>query len=176
MITGAGLEHTIPQPPAPAGSPLRPPEGDALLATKLYVSPLRPGPVSRPRLLARLQQGLRGRLFLLTGPAGSGKTTLLGEWLAPGEHCSTFERFFAVPFPVAATAAAGHGHAAGRPWRFLLLAIVLHGAVNCSSVLLQAGLASLAGLEVWVALLATATTVLAFWLRRRGAAAAVAAS
>jgi hypothetical protein len=77
------------------------------------------------------------------------------------------ERFFAVPFHVAASAVTGYGYAAGRPWRCLLLAIVLHSAVNYSSILLQAGLASMAGLEVWVAVLATATVGLAFWLRRR---------
>ncbi|HOG46958.1 MAG TPA: hypothetical protein PLJ35_08445 [Anaerolineae bacterium] len=64
------------QSPTPAGPPLCPRPADALLATKLYIPPLRPGLVSRPRLLARLDQG----------PAGSGKTTLLSEWLARGGH------------------------------------------------------------------------------------------
>jgi len=38
--------------------------------------------VSRPRLLALLEQGLRGPLTLISAPAGSGKTTLLAEWAA----------------------------------------------------------------------------------------------
>ena len=38
--------------------------------------------VARPRLLALLEQGLRGPLTLVSAPAGSGKTTLLAEWAA----------------------------------------------------------------------------------------------
>jgi len=53
-----------------------------LLATKLYVPPLRPEMVPRPRLLQRLDEGLRlgHRLTLISAPAGFGKTTLLGAW------------------------------------------------------------------------------------------------
>jgi LuxR family transcriptional regulator, maltose regulon positive regulatory protein len=54
----------------------------ALLTTKLYVPPPRPNLVARPRLLARLQAGLRGKLTLLVAPAGFGKTTLLSAWIA----------------------------------------------------------------------------------------------
>jgi LuxR family maltose regulon positive regulatory protein len=47
---------------------------------------LRPRPaadaVPRPRLLARLRQGLECALVLLSAPAGAGKTTLLCQWLA----------------------------------------------------------------------------------------------
>ena len=50
--------------------------------TKLYVPPLRPGLVPRPRLVERLDRGLHGKLTLLSAPAGFGKTTLIGEWLA----------------------------------------------------------------------------------------------
>jgi len=55
-----------------------------LLTTKLYVPPSRPGLVPRPRLIERLDEGLRqGRkLTLLSAPAGFGKTTLLSEWVA----------------------------------------------------------------------------------------------
>jgi LuxR family maltose regulon positive regulatory protein len=55
-----------------------------LLKTKLYVPPVRPGLVSRPRLVERLDEGLRtGRkLTLISAPAGFGKTTLLSEWIA----------------------------------------------------------------------------------------------
>src|SRR5882724_7147592 len=38
--------------------------------------------VERPRLLALLEQGLRGPVTLVSAPAGSGKTTLLAEWAA----------------------------------------------------------------------------------------------
>jgi len=55
-----------------------------LLATKLFIPALRPGLVPRPRLIQRLDEGLRlGRkLTLISAPAGYGKTTLLSEWIA----------------------------------------------------------------------------------------------
>jgi hypothetical protein len=53
-----------------------------LLATKLYTPPLRPGLVSRPRLTARLVEGLAYTLTLISALAGFGKTTLLAEWLS----------------------------------------------------------------------------------------------
>ena len=54
-----------------------------LLATKLYIPPLRPNRVSRPRLLQRLNDGVRPgtRLILISAPAGFGKTTLAVEWV-----------------------------------------------------------------------------------------------
>lgn len=51
-----------------------------LLATKLYFPPARPALVKRPRLVERLQAGLRGPLTLISAPAGSGKSTLVSEW------------------------------------------------------------------------------------------------
>ena len=49
-----------------------------LLHTKLYLPPPRPNLVSRPRLLQKLDRGLRegNRLTLISAPAGYGKTTL----------------------------------------------------------------------------------------------------
>ncbi len=45
--------------------------------------PRLPAPhVARPRLLALLEQGMRGPLTLISAPAGSGKTTLLAAWAA----------------------------------------------------------------------------------------------
>lgn len=62
---------------------------DVLLQTKLYIPDLRPSLIPRPRLLAKLEQGLdpqtaffSGRLALICAPAGYGKTTLVSEWLA----------------------------------------------------------------------------------------------
>ena len=54
-----------------------------LLATKLYIPPLRPERVSRPRLIERLNAGPRSgrKLTLISTPAGFGKTTLLSEWV-----------------------------------------------------------------------------------------------
>ncbi len=53
-----------------------------LLETKLYIPKWRPGLVSRPRLIERLDQGAERKLTLVSAPAGFGKTTLLAEWLA----------------------------------------------------------------------------------------------
>jgi LuxR family maltose regulon positive regulatory protein len=58
-----------------------------LLQTKLYIPPNRPELVSRPRLIERLDAGLRqnqgfgSKLTLVSAPAGFGKTTLVGEWV-----------------------------------------------------------------------------------------------
>jgi LuxR family maltose regulon positive regulatory protein len=53
-----------------------------LLTTKLYIPPLRPGLVPRPRLIERLDDGLRRghKLTLVSAPAGFGKTTLIANW------------------------------------------------------------------------------------------------
>lgn len=52
------------------------------VVTKLSIPPLRPAHslVSRPHLLARLDQALTHRLAFVSAPAGFGKTTLLSEW------------------------------------------------------------------------------------------------
>src|SRR3990170_2752783 len=59
---------------------------DSILQTKLYVPPLRSSLVPRPRLIARLDAGLDGRLTLISAPAGYGKTTLITEWLQTEER------------------------------------------------------------------------------------------
>ena len=55
-------------------------QGIPLLTTKLFIPPLRPGWVPRPRLVERLNRGLHRKLILVSAPAGFGKTTLLNEW------------------------------------------------------------------------------------------------
>jgi len=57
---------------------------EPLLLTKLYIPPLRPKVVFRPRLIERLNEGLSAsrRLTLISAPAGFGKTTLVSEWIA----------------------------------------------------------------------------------------------
>jgi hypothetical protein len=72
-------------------SGLKPGDGmdTQILTTKLYIPPVRPGLVPRPRLLQRLDEGLRPghRLTLVSAPAGYGKTTLLSEWIhTSGAH------------------------------------------------------------------------------------------
>jgi LuxR family maltose regulon positive regulatory protein len=52
-----------------------------LLATKLYLPPLRPSIVSRPRLIERLNAGLQRKLTLISAPAGFGKTSLISAWI-----------------------------------------------------------------------------------------------
>jgi LuxR family transcriptional regulator, maltose regulon positive regulatory protein len=53
-----------------------------ILATKLYAPPRRGRIVLRPRLDARLNDGLERRLTLVSAPAGFGKSTLVAEWVA----------------------------------------------------------------------------------------------
>ncbi|MEZ4726191.1 MAG: hypothetical protein R3E79_03545 [Caldilineaceae bacterium] len=53
-----------------------------ILATKLYIPPSRPNLVIRPRLIERLNDGLDGKLTLISAPAGFGKTTLVSSWIA----------------------------------------------------------------------------------------------
>ncbi|HSR34808.1 MAG TPA: LuxR C-terminal-related transcriptional regulator [Anaerolineae bacterium] len=52
-----------------------------LLATKVFIPPVRPELVSRPRLIERLNEGMDRKLTLVSAPAGYGKTTLLSEWI-----------------------------------------------------------------------------------------------
>src|SRR5262252_7998327 len=54
------------------------PERDVLVATKFHVP--RSGFVPRPRLLARLAEGIGRGLTVVGTPAGFGKTTMLGDW------------------------------------------------------------------------------------------------
>ena len=51
-----------------------------LLKTKLFLPRVRPGLISRPRLLEQLNTGPQRKLTLVSAPAGFGKTTLLSEW------------------------------------------------------------------------------------------------
>ena len=55
-----------------------------LLSTKLFIPSTRPELVSRPHLIARLNEGLNRTpgMTLISAPAGFGKTTLVSEWLA----------------------------------------------------------------------------------------------
>jgi LuxR family maltose regulon positive regulatory protein len=53
---------------------------NTVLQTKLYIPRTRPSLVHRPRLIEKLNQGLAGKLTLVSAPAGSGKTTCIADW------------------------------------------------------------------------------------------------
>ena len=53
-----------------------------LLKTKLFVSPARPGLVSRPRLSRQLEAAQSSPFTLVSAPAGFGKTTVLTQWIS----------------------------------------------------------------------------------------------
>jgi LuxR family maltose regulon positive regulatory protein len=57
----------------------------ALLTTKLHVPHPRRMLVSRPRLLAQLDDGFTRPVTLVAAPPGFGKTTLLSDWIAQRE-------------------------------------------------------------------------------------------
>jgi LuxR family maltose regulon positive regulatory protein len=61
-----------------------------LVATKLFVPQVRPHRVTRSGLMARLNQGLGGKLILVSAPAGFGKTTLVSDWLQQREQPFTW--------------------------------------------------------------------------------------
>jgi LuxR family maltose regulon positive regulatory protein len=50
-----------------------------LLQTKLYIPPVRPESVPRPRLIERLNVGPHRKLTFVSASAGFGKTALLSE-------------------------------------------------------------------------------------------------
>jgi LuxR family transcriptional regulator, maltose regulon positive regulatory protein len=62
---------------------------EPLLQTKLYIpinrsdptTKFKTSPIPRPRLFERLNEGLAGKLTLISAPAGFGKTTLVSSWL-----------------------------------------------------------------------------------------------
>lgn len=70
----------------PPGLEVDLPAGVPLLAPKLHIPHARPDCVPRPRLLDQLDQGLTGRLILVSGSAGYGKTTVVSQWLATRPH------------------------------------------------------------------------------------------
>ena len=52
-----------------------------ILLSKLHIPKIRLELVSRPRLLDKLNEGLSGKLTIVSSPAGFGKTTLLSQWV-----------------------------------------------------------------------------------------------
>jgi len=85
--------------------------GTPVLATKLYLPPTRLALVPRPRLFEKLDQGLRGRLILVSAPAGFGKTTLLSSWVQAQASPAPAWAVGAEPELSADTAGPPHGRA-----------------------------------------------------------------
>jgi len=56
-------------------------KSDPLIRTKLHLPFIRPNLVPRPRLQARIVEGLRCPLTLIVAPAGFGKTTLVASFI-----------------------------------------------------------------------------------------------
>jgi len=93
-----------------------------LLTTKLYVPPIRPKLVSRPRLIERLSGAMDLKLTLISAPAGFGKTTLLSEcaarcsrpvaWLSLDESDNDPARFLAYLIAALQSIEAGIGQGA----------------------------------------------------------------
>jgi LuxR family maltose regulon positive regulatory protein len=54
----------------------------AILRTKLNIPRIYSDLLERPRLTARLNEGVQNKLVLVSAPAGFGKTTLLSSWAA----------------------------------------------------------------------------------------------
>jgi RsiW-degrading membrane proteinase PrsW (M82 family) len=72
-----------------------------------------------------------------------------------------------VAFHIASCALAGWGLARGWGWQFYLLAAFLHGLLNYSVALLQAGIFTIIHVEIYAAVLAVIITAGALWLRWR---------
>lgn len=80
--TGSGKADEDAPPVSHVPSLLRGLTSTVILQTTI-IPPRLPVPhVARPRLLAHLEQGVRGPLTLVSAPAGAGKTTLLAAWAA----------------------------------------------------------------------------------------------
>jgi LuxR family maltose regulon positive regulatory protein len=64
-----------------------------ILITKLHLPARRPDLVSRPRLLAKLDEGLQQQcqITLISAPAGYGKTMLVAEWIAQEPQRATLD-------------------------------------------------------------------------------------
>jgi LuxR family maltose regulon positive regulatory protein len=59
---------------------------EKLLTPKLYIPQSRKDVVPRRRLVERLNEGVHGKLTLISAPAGFGKTTLMSEWINQTER------------------------------------------------------------------------------------------
>lgn len=98
---------------------------------------------------------------------GAGFSLATVQLAGPLALAGFVERFFTVMFHISLAAISTYGYATGRPWPFLLLAIVVHSLANYIAVLAQAGLVGIVATEVILALIALTTLAWALWLRAR---------
>jgi LuxR family transcriptional regulator, maltose regulon positive regulatory protein len=125
---GQGGSGRAPRPRPPTR---RRPDQDAtdaelpLLATKTTAPAIPLRVVSRPRLLAQLDDGAQQLLTLVSAPAGAGKTTLLAAWSAEGKR----------PGPVAWLSLDSGDNEPARFWAYALAALCRSGAVPAKSSL-----------------------------------------
>ena len=96
-----------------------------LLATKLTAPAIPVRVVSRPRLLALLDDGAQQLLTLVSAPAGAGKTTLLAAWSSEGQR----------PGPVAWLSLDPGDNEPARFWAHAFGALCRSGAVPADSAL-----------------------------------------
>ncbi len=128
------------EPPTTSPAEGRAPQRDVLLATKFHIPPA--GFVPRPRLLARLAQGVGRGLTLVCTPAGFGKTTLLGDWARRSRR------------PVAWLSLDTGDNDPARFWRYVAEALGRVRPGMCAQV------AALLGGPQWPSLEAVATSVI----------------
>jgi LuxR family maltose regulon positive regulatory protein len=108
------------QGPVPGPMPASRSEQDGpLLVPKLRPPRLYASLVTRPRLLARLDAGLDGKLTLLSAPAGFGKTTLVSQWIADR---STHQNDQHRPPPIAWVSLDPGDNDPVRFWRYVMTA------------------------------------------------------
>jgi RsiW-degrading membrane proteinase PrsW (M82 family) len=98
---------------------------------------------------------------------GIGWSWAMVDLAGPAALLGFVERFFTVPMHISTTALAGYGYASGRTWRFYLLAVLIHTAVNFGAVLLQAGFLNMWTVEMWMAVIALLAFTVGIVLRQR---------
>jgi RsiW-degrading membrane proteinase PrsW (M82 family) len=76
------------------------------------------------------------------------------------------ERFFSIGFHIAISALAGYGWARGLKWQYYLVAAGLHGLSNYAIVLLNQRVFTINQVEIYVAVMAVASTIYAFMVMR----------
>ena len=99
---------------------------DDLLQTKLHVPRLRPFLVPRPHLIKALNQGLAGKLTLISAPAGFGKTTLVSTWidtLQTGSDTLLSNNLSPTPTQIAWLSLDGNDHVPARFLSYVIAAL-----------------------------------------------------